>query len=50
VPERIAKSARHECRPGWRALRFDVEVEQVHAFTCKRVDARRRRTTQYAAA
>ena len=43
------EAARHECRPGGRALRLDVEVEQAHAFAGELVNARRRRATEDAA-
>src|SRR5262249_25182901 len=44
------KAARHERRPTGRALRFDIEVEQPHAFACELVDTRGGRTEKEAPA
>src|SRR5215831_11409569 len=44
------KAARHERRPTGRALSFDIEVEQPHAFACEVVDTRRGRTAKDATA
>src|SRR5262249_53293121 len=37
------KAACHEPRPTGRALRFDIKVEQPHAFACEVVDPGRGR-------
>jgi len=44
------KSARHEGRSTWRALRLDIEVEKPHPFAGELVDTRRGRTAKDATA
>ena len=40
------KAAGQECGPGWRALRFDIEVQQARPLTCECVNARRGSTAK----
>ena len=48
-PGADGEAAGHEGRAGRRALRFDIEVEQAHAFAGERVDARGGRAPENAA-